>query len=158
MEDVTVNSFEYVHLSEVDPNFTLIDEGFYNLKLISAEYKEYDKTATGGKKGEFIKLGFAVTGDPKFSGRRVYPSALFPNSFVLKTLRRIQDASGVEQTGTIRNWVEKLNGIGPVLKLKVMQVPDANFAGVPNPRTVQADGSPGTKVDIDWAAGVQPGE
>jgi hypothetical protein len=154
----TVNSFQYVHLDQVDPSFTMIDEGFYNLKLITAETREYDKTASGGKKGEFIKLGFAVQDHTKFTGRRVYPQPLFPSEFSFRVLRRIQDATGVQQNGDTNSWLAKLQAIGPVMKLKVTVVPDANFAGVPNPKTVKPDGSPSDRNDIDWKAGIQPGE
>lgn len=153
----TVNSFQYVHLDQVDPNFTMIDEDYYNLKLITAETRTYDKTATGGKAGEFIKLGFAVQDHPKFTGRRVYPSPLFPSEFSFRVMRHIQDATGVQQNGDTNAWLNKLQAIGPVLKLKVVIVPDASFAGVPNPKTVKADGTPGDRNDINWKAGVQPG-
>lgn len=151
----TVNSFDYVHLDQIDPSFTNIEEGYYNLKVITAEQRTYDNTAKGGKAGSFIKLGFAVQDDPKFTGRRVYPSAMFPNNFVFRVLRLIQDATGVNQNGDTNGWLAKLQAIGPVLKLKVVIVPDTNFNGTPNPKTMKADGSPGDRNDIDWKAGVQ---
>jgi len=153
----TVNSFDYVHLDQIDPSFTMIDEDYYNLKLITAEQKEYDNTAKGGKAGKFIKFGFAVQDHPKFTGRRVWPSAMFPNEFVFRILRRIQDATGVNQNGDTTGWLNKLQAIGPVLKLKVVVVPDTNYNGTPNPKTVRPDGSPGDRNDIDWKAGIQPG-
>jgi hypothetical protein len=153
----TEAGFQYVHLDQVDPNFTLIDDGFYNLKLLSAERKTFDKTATGGSKGEFIKFGFAVTGSGKFSGRRVYPEALFLNDFNLKVLRRIQDASGVQQNGNTDEWLKKLTAIGPVMRLKVEVVPDVDFkTGQPKPATMKPDGTAAMKQIINWKAGIQP--
>jgi hypothetical protein len=156
MEDVA--SFQHVHLDQIDPSFAPIEDGYYNLKLLSAEYREFDKTATGGKAGEFIKFGFAIQDDPKFSGRRVWPQALFPNNFVFKVLRLIQDATGIAQNGDMKAWLVELGNIQPTLKLKVYTGPDVRFDGTPNPHTVKADGTPGDRTDIDWKAGVQPGD
>lgn len=159
-ETEAVNSFEYVHLDQIDPSFETLPTDFYNLKIVTAEMKEFDKTATGGSKGKFIKLGLAVTGHAKYSGRRVWQT-LFPNDFTFRILRRVQDATGVNQDAneTLEQWVTKLGKIGPTLKLQVVEVPDVLFkTGEPNPRTVKADGTPAMKNEVNFKAGVQPGD
>lgn len=154
-------SFQYVHLDQIDPSFTTIEEGFYNLKIVSAELREYDvkpgtKAYTGpGQKGHFINFGFAVTNSPKFAGRRVY-ATLFENGFDFKVMRRIQDATGVQQNGDTSAWLGKLGSIQPIVKLKVAVVPDVMRDGTPNPKTVKGDGTPGDKNVIEFKAGVQP--
>jgi hypothetical protein len=159
-------SFEYVHLDQIDPSFTPIDDDFYTLKILSAERREYDVkpgskayTGTPGQKGEYINFGFAVTDSAKFAGRRVYES-LFPNGFTFKVMRNIQDAVGISQNGDTTAWLAKLSTVQPLVKLKVAIVPDVNRDGTPNPKTAKtlADGTvvAGNKNVIDWKSGVQP--
>lgn len=159
-----VNSFKYVHLDQVDPNikWTPVDEGFYNLRLISAERKEYTKSPEkGGGTGEFIKLGFAIQESGKFAGKKIYPDALFPNGYTFRVMRRIQDATGISQEGDTDTWLAALQTVQPTLKLMVVNVPDVNFSGVvntKNPGYNAETGDPGMKTVIDWNAGVQPGD
>lgn len=154
-----VQSWEYINVNDVDPNFTAIPDDFYNLRIIQAELKTFDKTATGGTKGSLVKLGFAITNHPSLSGRRVYPDGMFLNDFNQKALRRISDATGVQQTGDFPAFLKKLAAVGPVVKLKVETVPDVNFkTGAPNPFNMKPDGSPGTKTIINYKAGVMPSD
>lgn len=155
-----IDAYRYTHLTEVDPSFTPIDTGFYNLKIVSSAYKT-GIIGRGKKMGEpyaSLNLGFAVTGDPKFTGRRLWNSFFLPNNFDLKQLRLIMDATGVQQdaSGDIKEWGERLASIGPVVKLKVVTVPDMNFDGTVNEKNKKADGTAGDKNIIDFKAGVQP--
>jgi hypothetical protein len=156
---VEVQSWSYVNLNDVDPNFTAIPDDFYNLGVIQAELKPFDKTATGGTKGEFVKLAFSIRNHPTLTGRRVYPDPMFLNNFNLAALRRIMDATGVQQAPgeSLESWLKSLQAVGPTVKLKVETIPDVNFkTGVPNPYSMKPDGSPGTKTIINYKAGVQP--
>jgi hypothetical protein len=159
-ETQIVNSFKYINLENVDPELkrTPIEEGFYNLRLIYAERKEYQKSAEkGGGTGDFVKFGFAVQDSDKFLGRKVYPDALFPNRFTFAVLRKIQDATGIAQEGDTDTWCNNLQTVQPTLKLKVINVPDVNYSGIPNqknPGYNAETGDPGMKTTIDWSAGV----
>lgn len=154
-----VQSFRHIHLDQVDPSFQPIDENYYNLRITSAELKEftYKNGEKAGQTDERINLGLTVVNDPKFSGRRLYES-LFPNGFSFRVMRRIQDATGIPQNGETESWLKELAAIGPVVKLKVIQVPDVLRDGTPNPKTVLASGDAAPKNVIDWKSGVQPGD
>ena len=163
-EQVTtaIDQFRYQHLSEIDPSFTPIDTGFYTFKVVSSKYNTgvISRGKNAGNPYSSLNLGLAVVNDPKFTGRRIWPSFFLSNNFDLKQLRLIQDATGVQQdpTGDLKTWGESLASVGPTLKLKVIEVPDLNFDGTVNPKNAKADGSPGTKNVIDFKAGVQPGD
>jgi hypothetical protein len=157
-----IDQFRYQHLAEIDPSFTPIDTGFYNLKVVSAAYKTgvISRGKNAGNPYASLNLGLAVVNDPKFTGRRLWPSFFLSNNFDMKQLRLIMDNTGVQQNeaGDLKEWGESLAKVGPVLKLKVIEVPDLNYDGTVNPKNAKADGSPGTKNVIDFKAGVQPGE
>lgn len=154
-------SFDYVDLHDVDPNFTLLDgPEVYSLRITKAEMPTYvakttTKSQTAGDSVKYVKLTFTVTDHPKFTGRKHWES-LFFSDFTLKTLRRIMEATGVDQTGTLEEWLASITQIQPVVKLQVEQVPDVNRDGTPNPQTVNPDGTPRPKNVVNWRAGVQP--
>lgn len=161
MEETTnfVSTWDHVNLNDVDPSFASIDEGYYNLRLTTAELRPFtygpQHETRAGEKDELVSLSFTITGDQKFSGRRVFPSALFPNGFGKTILRRLQDAAGISQDGDFKSWLKEMTTTGPVFKLYVYNKPD-EIKGVPNPKNVKADGSAGDKPDIDWKKGIQP--
>lgn len=163
-ETQIVNSFKYTHLSEVDPNvkWKPVDEGFYNLRLTSAKRYEYPRSAEkGGGTGEFIKFQFTITGSDTFLGRKVFPDALFFSSYAQRILRKVQDATGIQQDSEMDAWLTALETVQPTLKLKVINVPDVNFSGVPNtknPGYNAETGDPGMKTIVDWNAGINPGD
>lgn len=160
MEDQA--TFKYVNLNEIDPSFTNIEPGFYNLRISKAEMREYvSKKETAklaiGQTGYYVNFALTVVGHEKFSGRKLFES-LFENDFTFKCLRRIADATGVPQSGSLEDWLKELQTISPVVKLKVDVVSDVNRDGTANPKTVKPDGTPGEKNVISWKSGVQEGD
>lgn len=153
--------FDYVNLHDVDPNFTLLDgPEMYSLRITKAELPTYvakttNKNQTIGDLVKYVKLTFTVTDHPKFTGRKHWES-LFFSDFTLKTLRRIMEATGIDQTGSLEEWFALVSQIQPVVKLQIDQVPDVNRDGTPNPQTVNPDGTPRSKNVVNWRAGVQP--
>jgi len=67
-------------------------------------------------------------------------------------------ATGIEQTGSLADWLKELARTGVVVKLFVDEVPDIFKDGTPNPKTVNTDGTPSTKNAINWKMGVQVGD
>lgn len=162
-----VLDFRYADLKDVDPNFTLLDgPEFYNFRITKAELKSYvvkaesaavrDGKATAGDEGHYINFALTVVEHPKFTGRKIFET-IFPSDFSLKILKRIEQATGVEQTASMENWLVQLTTIQPTIKVLVEQVPDL-MKGQPNPKTQKPDGSPGNKNQVSWKSGVQPGD
>lgn len=153
--------FEYADLKHVDPNFTLLDgPEVYAFRITKAEIAKYvaKKTTerqTAGQEVSYIKLTLTVTDHNKFTGRKIW-EPLFYSEFSLKILKRIEQATGVEQTGSMTDWLTELSNIQPVIRLQVDQVPDVDREGNPNPKNVKPDGTPGLKNVVNWKAGVQP--
>jgi hypothetical protein len=154
--------FEYVDLKDVDPNFTLLDgPEVYSLRITKAEMPTYiakttTKNQTAGDEVKYIKFTFTVVNHNKFTGRKHWEPLFGANDFNLKTLKRIEEATGVEQTGSLESWLGQLSAIQPVVKLQIDQVPDVNRDGTPNPQNCKPDGSPKNKNVVNWRAGVQP--
>lgn len=162
-----VLDFRYAELRDVDPNFTLLDgPEFYNFRITKAELKSYqvkaesaavrDGKANAGDDASFINFTLTVVEHPKFTGRKIF-EAIFPSDFSLKILKRIEQATGVEQTASMEDWLAQLTSIQPTVKVLVEQVPDL-IKGVANPKNTKPDGSPGNKNQVSWKSGVQPGD
>lgn len=166
------NDFRYTDLNDVDPNFSLLEPEVYTLRISKAELLTFKaKTAQPAKginvgdEGTYIKFTFIVTNHPKSAGQRHWET-FFSSPFALRNLRRIADASGVPQAGSMENWLSSLSTIQPSIKLKIDKVDDVvrvkNASGeydeVPNPRTVNSDGTPSKKNTVDWRAGVMQAE
>lgn len=107
-------TFDHVNLTEIDPNQAEIAEGMYTFQVSKVEKKTYnvkDKT-TGqptGEVGERLVMQLSVVNDEKYSGRRFFP-AFFNNNGSLRQLRKIMDATGVAQTGTVEEWGTEVTG------------------------------------------------
>ena len=154
--------FRYVDLKDIDPNFTLLDgPEFYNLRITKAEFSSYTakketKTQQVGDEVTTVKLALTVVDHPKFTGRKLWET-LYPGEFSFKVCRRIEDATGVQQTGSLEDWLKELSNVQPVIKVQVDQIPDTiGNPPQPNPKTVKPDGTPGLKNIVAWRAGVQP--
>jgi hypothetical protein len=148
-------SFEYVNLNDVDPSFQPLDAEVYDLRITKAELKPYKDRKTDEEKKR-IAFTFVVTDHPKFSGRKLWES-FFPNNFAFGTLRRIMDATGITQTGSLEDWLTELSTVQPTIRVKVDIEEDVYRDGTPNPKTVKADGTAALKNVIAWKSGVQPG-
>lgn len=157
--------FRYVDLKDIDPNFTLLDPEFYNLRITKAELQGYEVKAGSaaalrgepvGTQKAFVKIAFTVVDHQKFTGRKIWES-LFPSDFSFKCLKRIEEATGVPFTD-MEGWLVELTNTAPVVKLKVDKVQDVMRDGTPNQKTMKSDGTPGDKNQVDWRAGVQQGD
>lgn len=94
--------FVYTDLNEVDPNFKPVPEGTYTYQVLSVEAKEFKYKNTtqyhqAGDTGSYAKLVLGITDHPDHSGRRVFET-LFSGPRELRILRRLMDATGVQQT------------------------------------------------------------
>lgn len=138
--------FDHVHLSEVDPSFKILDAGVYLLQLQKAQIKTYlfkpdnKKGIPAGTEGSYLNLTWVVVDDPNFAGRKQFET-LFPGEFTFKILKRIADASGIQQQAgqTLADWAEEITREAPKMRRLIKVVPDVNFkTGVPN--SYKADG------------------
>jgi len=123
MDDSTLNNtpldFDYVDLNEVDPNQTKIPENAYTLKVLNAELIN-GISKKSGEPYKRVDFTFAIVDDETFSGRRLWDS-LFQNESSLKRLRRLMDATGVQQTPgtTLSEWLKELTLYQPSFKAEV---------------------------------------
>ena len=144
--------FSHADLKVVDPNFSVLPGGTYNLRFTKAEVVPYGDL----KDKERISLALTVTGDPEYSGRRLFES-FFENDYSLKALKRIEGACGIPQdTGEpLASWLDRLVSEGAEVKVPVLMEDDVikdKSTGnmVPNSRTMRPDGSAAPKNRVDW--------
>ena len=117
------NEFEYVHLADIDPNFSPIDEAVYTLKLLKLEYRT---PKAGGN--VYISGQFAVTGEGKFTGRRLFDN-FFNNDFHKRVLRRLADYTGVSQQATesFTSWMQRISEVQPDFRVLVTKGVDVDY-------------------------------
>ena len=143
------NSFEHLDLSSVDPNFEPIERGLYNLRLMNIErkpyfYKEDDpkvlagEVAAGEVKGDRIPYRVVIIDHPTLSGRSIR-GTLWPRPATFKALRRLADATGIEQEGDFDSWLRALESAKPMVTCLV---------------TTRGEGED-TEVSVNWFE-VQP--
>lgn len=134
----TPNDFEYLHLADIDPNFSPVDEAVYELKVIKLEPRVSKNTGTN-----YISGQFAITGDNKYTGRRLFDS-FFSNDFHKRVLRRIADYTGVAQqpTESFDAWMKRISEVQPTFKVLVMKGPDVDY------KTKEVKRDPTTGVDL----------
>jgi hypothetical protein len=150
-----IQDWKHIDLKDVDPNFTLLPgPEIYSLRITKAELAAYiaRKTTASQEAGQevpYVKLTLTVVDHPNFTGRKLWES-LFPGDFGYKTGRRIMEATGVNQTGTMEEWLTELTSVQPVIKVLVDQVPD-QFKST-------STGKPELKNQVNWKGGVQPAD
>jgi hypothetical protein len=117
-------AFEYVNLNEIDPRQAKLPTGVYTLKILKAEFVKGISKAKGTEY-TCASFAFAVTNDETFTGRRLF-ERFFPGNFGLKAMRRIMDATGVQQVpGThISEWLTELQTLQPEFKVMVQLIED----------------------------------
>lgn len=125
-----VDSFDYVHLGDVDLSYKPIPAGVYTLQVVKGESREfkYKKGEKAGTSGKMLKFQFAVTDHPEYSGRRLF-GTFFPNDFDLRSLRRLQDATGViQEVGEpIVEWVSRIAMVKPTFQIPVLLTNSKDF-------------------------------
>lgn len=152
--------FDYVDLNDIDPNFSPIPEEMYTLKILKAEKKDfnYKQGAKAGQAGQMLKFHLAVADHPEHSGRRLFPS-LFPSNFTFRALRRLADATGIQQEpGTgIEQWLADLSEVQPMFKAKVTFLTKRvkNADGTWSTEVVLNDAGNPSDNDVDWSE-IQP--
>lgn len=104
----TSSAFDYLDLNEIDPTTRPLPEAVYTLQILDAKQQSGVGKASG-KPYTCIVMSLAVVNHPEYSGRRLW-ERFFPNDFHKKALRRLMDATGVEQTPgePIISWLERL--------------------------------------------------
>jgi len=132
-------SFDYVNLAEIDPNQELLPANMYTLKILKAELKSGVSKATNEPYTN-ASFTFAVQDDPTYSGRRLWES-FWPNSFGLKALRRIMDATGIQQAPgqPLEEWLKDLSIQQPTFKVPVKNEEDIDYK-TKKPRSFGPDG------------------
>jgi hypothetical protein len=116
--------FDYVNLAEVDPSQQPLPTDVYELKIVKAGI-ESGISKTTGKPYECVSFGFAVTNSDKFSGRRLW-ERFFGGEFGLKAMRRIMDATGVPQEGSLADWLKELMTVQPTFKVTITEIDDVD--------------------------------
>jgi len=144
--------FEYVDLNEVDPSFKPIPPSIYTLRVLKAErkaftYKTGDKAGT---EGSYVKFQLAITDDPSYSGRRLFP-ALFSNARAFRGLRKLMDATGIQQEPgtTLDVWLAALTEAQPTYKQKVKYAAKYNKETKQEEVVLNDKGEPADN-DVDW--------
>lgn len=115
MTEVTNNitDFDYINLNEVDPGSAKMPDGDYTFEVSSAELKSYTRKKDNTE-AKYTNFQFTIVDDANYSGRRLY-HAVFPDTnpekpYAAKQLRRLMDATGVQQTGLFEDWLKDLQG------------------------------------------------
>ena len=142
-------SFSRTNLNEVDPNYTTVPEGTYNMRVVKADLIPYVKP--DGSDAERISLSLTIFDHPEYSGQRIWET-IWEGSFGLRTMRKLMDASGIAQFSdeVLPSWLERLVVEKAEFKALVQDIEDLTRDGVPNPRTVRPDGSANKKNTVDW--------
>jgi hypothetical protein len=150
--------FEYIDLNEIDPSFKALPEAFYTLRVLKAERKTFDykNGPKAGTSGDMLKFQFAVTDDPSYSGRRLFPAVFPGNKRALRGLRKLADATGIQQEpGTaIDTWLAALTEVQPTFKQKVKYAAKWNKDTQQEEVVLNEKGEPADN-DVDWAE-IQP--
>ncbi|MBW1739168.1 MAG: hypothetical protein JRJ69_16965, partial [Deltaproteobacteria bacterium] len=109
--------------------FEPIETGIYNLRIMNIErrpyfYKEDDPKVMAGEamagdvKGDRIPYRVVIIDHPTLSGRSIR-GTLWPRPATFKALRRIADATGIEQDGDFDDWLKKLDTTKPCVTCQV---------------------------------------
>jgi hypothetical protein len=151
------DSFDYVFLGDIDLSYKPIPAGVYTLQVVSSGTKEfeYKKGEKAGTKGSKLNMQFAVTDHDEYSGRRVF-AGFFPNDFDLRSLRRLQDATGVlqEEGEPLTEWAARLAEIKPTFKIPVLLTNAKDFSRKGQDR-LDENGNPILENTLNWKE-VQP--
>jgi hypothetical protein len=146
------DSFDYVHLGDIDLSYKPIPAAVYTLQVVKGETKEfqYKKGERAGTSGSMLKFQFAVTDHAEYSGRRLF-AAFFPNDFDLRNLRRLQDATGVvqEQGEPLTEWAVRLAEIKPTFKIPVLLTNAKDFSQKGKDR-LDETGNPIPENTLNW--------
>ena len=151
------DNFTYPHLKSVDPNYSPIEQNGYQLRLIKFELASLPES-NGKPAKPYLKGTFAVTKDPKYSGRRlnhVFWNILDGGSRDMKDIKKFADATGLQQTDgqTFPQWVESVNQVAPEFKAEVFNREQTKWNGVTQTREVvvnEATGEPERENQINF--------
>lgn len=114
--------FDYVNLSEVDPNAKAVAEGFYKVRVTGAAVKPFTAKSgpNAGKPGVRYEFKVQVAEDGPARGRVIFDS-LFHGEGALRAMRRLMDASGVPQEDgePISEYLPRLAKESPEVRYKI---------------------------------------
>jgi len=134
-------TFEYLDLKTVDPNYTPVDEEVYTLKVI-----KFALAKTKGDNGKTVKpylqATFAITNHDKNNGRRLFHN--FWNiqdngGLDAKALKRVSAATGINQDGGFERWVETMSLEQPTFKTLVKKQVATTWDAVNKQRVAKLD-------------------
>ena len=127
--DTGLDNFTYPNLRDVDPNYTAIPEDVYTLKVIKLALAK--TTGNNGKAIKpYVKGTFAVTNHDKHAARRLFHNfwnILESSSRDVKDLKKLADATGVQQNGSFESWLEAMTQEQPTFKVPVKQIDAIDF-------------------------------
>ena len=114
--------FEYVSLSEIDPNAKPIAEAMYNTRVQSIKTVDYvtKNGKNAGKPGRRYEFRLQVTEDGPARGRVVFDS-LFHGEGAFRALRRLMDATGIPQDNgePLSEYLTRVAAEQPEVKYKI---------------------------------------
>ena len=115
--DQPIADFEYLHLSDVDPDFSPkpVPKDVYTLQVLKIE----QRTPKNGTGKPYFNASYAIV-DGKFNGRKLFES-YFANSFDFKKLRKLSDVTGVQQkpSEAFESWVGRISEVQPTFRIPV---------------------------------------
>jgi len=130
------NTFEYVHLNDVDPNFAPIEQGVYTLTIRELRRRSYffkpddpkvlsGDAVEGEVKGDRITYRAVISDHPELAGRTVR-GTLWPRQSTFKALRRLADATAIIQDDEegFDTWLERVEAEAPTVNCLVRSKKD----------------------------------
>jgi len=116
---------EHLDLNQVSAVEVPLAAGFYDLQVRRIARKEfvYKNGPNTGKDGARINIRFVVTNDAENSGH-IIDHTLWGSKTNEMYLKRLQEATGIEQTGTVDEWAEEVSSEAPIVRMFLLEVPD----------------------------------
>lgn len=140
--------FDYVDLNLIDPEPEKLPAGMYTVQLAKAELQSGVSQRTG-KPFQRITIQLVVQDDERFAGRRLFES-LFAGEYGIKALRRIMDATGIQQQPgePVAEWLKRVALERPSFKVMVRLEDDKDYAT--GEVRIGADGQPAKRNSVNW--------
>jgi hypothetical protein len=136
-EGQTGFEFEHINLNQIDPGYKPIDENVYNYEVQSLKptYVKINKPTSpyAGQEVLVLKGSFTVVDDDNFSGKKVWYDFWTTNKYNLIELRKLKDATGVEQLDnqSLVEWANSFATLNPSAKFQCFTTKEDDRNGVP---------------------------
>ena len=111
---MSVDIFQDMNLAEINPDLAPVPDGLYKMRVVDAKIEPFsykkdnpEKNIRAGDESTYVKLGFVIFDDPDQAGRKLYQT-IFQDVKAARSLRLLMDATGVQQTATLTEWLQDL--------------------------------------------------